>query len=172
MRALVVYESMFGNTKKIAEEVAYGLMARIPTEVLEVGSAPAELPENVTLLVVGGPTHVMGMSRATTRKSAEDQAEDGILSRGEGIREWLATLRAGAPAESPVAAAAFDTRIRGPFSGSAAKGAHKALRRHHLRLVSPPMDFHVTGTKGPLVAGEAERAREWGRSLAETLATA
>ncbi|MFC6084188.1 flavodoxin family protein [Sphaerisporangium aureirubrum] len=168
MRALVVYESMFGNTKKIAEEVARGLMSRMPVEVLEVGSAPHELPDDVTLLVVGGPTHVLGMSRASTRKSAEDQAEGGLVSHGEGIREWLETLRVNAP----IAATAFDTKIRSHFSGSAAKGAYKALRRHRLHVAGRPMSFYVTGNKGPLEESESLRAHQWGESLADTMATA
>ncbi|MEO3856620.1 flavodoxin domain-containing protein [Acrocarpospora sp. B8E8] len=168
MRALVVYESMFGNTKKIAEEVARGLTTRMPVEVLEVGCAPERLPDEVTLLVVGGPTHAFGMSRASTRDSAEQQADGDLISRGEGIREWLSALRV----TIPIAAAAFDTKIRAAYlPGSAAKGAHKALRRHHLRLAAPPMNFYVTGTKGPLEEAELRRAHEWGESLADAMAS-
>jgi flavodoxin-like protein len=168
MRALVVYESMFGNTKKIAEEVAGGLMGRMPVEVVEVGSAPRTLPGDVSLLVVGGPTHAFGMSRASTRKSAAEQAENGLVSRGEGIREWLAALPVGAP----VTAAAFDTKIRSTYlPGSAAKGVYKALRRHRLRSAGRPVSFYVTGTKGPLEEGERRRAHEWGEALADAMAT-
>ncbi|WP_245657730.1 flavodoxin [Herbidospora mongoliensis] len=144
-----------------------GLRGRIPTEVMEVGTAPTTLPDDIDLLVVGGPTHAFGMSRASTRKSALDQADNGVVSKGEGVREWLTVLRI----RRPIAAAAFDTRVRTLLAGSAAKGVHKALRRHRMVLIAPPMGFYVTATKGPLDEAEVSRAIEWGRSLAETAST-
>ncbi|MEW9531769.1 flavodoxin family protein [Microbispora sp. NPDC049125] len=166
MRALVVYESMFGNTRTIAEEVAAGLKAHMPVEVVEVGAATADLADDVGLLVVGGPTHAFGMSRASTRKSAADQADGVLVSRGDGVREWLDALRVSAP----VVAAAFDTRVRVAFmSGSAARRMHKILRRRHLRMACPPESFYVTGTKGPLEDGERVRARDWASALAEAV---
>ncbi|NAS25999.1 flavodoxin [Herbidospora sp. NEAU-GS84] len=165
MRALVVCESMFGNTMKIAEEVARGLGGAMPAEVVEVGAAPTVMPDDVGLLVVGGPTHAFGMSRASTRKSALEQAPEGLVSKGGGVREWLTALQV----NKPIAAAAFDTRLRAAYlPGSAAKGVHKALRRHRMILLAAPTSFYVTGTKGPLEEIEAARAFEWGRSLAET----
>ncbi|GAA1256695.1 flavodoxin family protein [Sphaerisporangium rubeum] len=159
---------MFGNTKTIAEEVARGLATRMTVGLQEVGTAPPGLPDDVTLLVVGGPTHAFGMTRTTTRASARQQADGPLVSPGEGIREWLSALRV----NRPVAAVAFDTKVRAALSGSAAKGAHKALRRHGLHPAAPPMSFYVTGTKGPLDAAEQSRAREWGESLATALAIA
>lgn len=165
MRALVVCESMFGNTMTIAEEIARGLRDGMPVEVVEVGAAPTVVPADVGLLVVGGPTHAFGMSRASTRRSALDQATEGVVSKGQGVREWLDALRV----DRPVAAAAFDTRIRMAYlPGSAAKGIHKSLRRHRMILVAPPTSFYVTATKGPLEEPEEARAFDWGRSLAET----
>ncbi|MFG1965303.1 flavodoxin family protein [Nonomuraea sp. NPDC049028] len=109
MYALIVYESMFGNTKQIAEAVAEGLATTMRTEVLEVGSAPASVGEDLGLLVVGGPTHAFGMSRASTRQSAAQQGR--VLSQGQGVREWLATVRS---PSARLASAAFDTRIAKP----------------------------------------------------------
>ncbi|MCA2229273.1 flavodoxin family protein [Nonomuraea aurantiaca] len=164
MYALIVYESMFGNTKQIAEAVAEGLATTMRTEVLEVGSAPASVGEDLGLLVVGGPTHAFGMSRASTRQSAAQQGR--VLSQGQGVREWLATVRS---PSARLASAAFDTRIAKPrMPGSAARGVAKRLRRLGLALASPAESFYVTGTQGPLVAGEVERARQWGRHLASS----
>ncbi|HEY8721330.1 flavodoxin domain-containing protein [Pengzhenrongella sp.] len=59
MRALVVYESMFGNTRDIAQAVADGMSAEVEVEVVEVGAAPEHLDAEVGLLVVGGQ-HVVG----------------------------------------------------------------------------------------------------------------
>jgi hypothetical protein len=92
MKALVVFESIFGNTQHIAEAIAEGLRGEV--EVVEVGKARAEIA-GVDLLVVGGPTHAWGMSRAMTRSGARDQAAKAgtkPVSEGEGVRDWLARL--------------------------------------------------------------------------------
>ena len=52
MRALVVFESMFGNTQEIAEAIADGLSGRMQVDLVEVGAAPAEVGDEVALLVV------------------------------------------------------------------------------------------------------------------------
>ena len=173
MRALVVFESMFGNTEDIARAVADGLSVAMAVDLLEVGAAPAVIGEDVDLLVVGGPTHARGMSTPDTRADSARRAGDRLVSRGSGIREWLEALRAG---PRKVAAAAFDTRIKGPglLWGSAAKGTDARLRDLGFRVVAPPESFLVGGPSGPLfdrlVEGEAERARGWGQRLGSGLA--
>ena len=69
-RALVIFESMFGNTRTIAEAVAVGLPSRFVTELTEVSVAPTTIPEDVSLVVVGGPTHAFGLTRPRTREDA------------------------------------------------------------------------------------------------------
>lgn len=168
MRALVVYESMYGNTEQVAEAVASGLREQITVETVEVGSAPAA-PEGVDLLVVGGPTHQFGMSRPDSRASAAKDAEGPLVSAGIGIREWIASL----PKTGGTAAATFATNIRKPWlPGSAGKGAAKRLRTLGYRLVVPPEIFRVEGGKGPVTDGELERATEWGRAIAASVARA
>ena len=87
-RALVVFESMFGNTAAVARALAAGLSETLPVDVVEVGSAPIEPDDDVVLLVVGGPTHAFGLSRTDTRHEAAAR-RDGVLpvSSGIGIRE-------------------------------------------------------------------------------------
>src|SRR5687767_15013357 len=106
MRALVVYESMFGNTETIARAIGEGIEASMHADVVEVGAAPDTVPADVTLLVVGGPTHAFSMSRPTTRRDAA-QRVTAVVSRGRGIREWLAELRSAMPSAG---ATTFDTR--------------------------------------------------------------
>ena len=121
---------------------------------------------DVDLLVVGGPAHAFGMTRAGTRQDAVRQGGRAAAA-DVGLREWLDEL---APPASAGAAAAFDTRINKRFiPGSAARGAGERLGRHGFRLVVPPESFRVTGTPGPLVDGEEDRARRWGRGLAASL---
>src|SRR5918995_1717010 len=135
MKALVVFESMFGNTQRIAEAIGDGLSSRVPVDLVEVGAAPDVIDDGVGLIVLGGPTHAFGMSRPATRRDAAKQAERGLVSAGIGMREWLATVRKG---PAIIAAAAFDTRIAKPrVPGSAARAAAKRLKRLGLRVVAP-----------------------------------
>ena len=166
MRALVVYESMFGCTQAIAAAVADGLSVHVDAGTVEVGSAPTSIRDDVALLVVGGPTHAFGLSRPGTRRTAAEQAGAGLVSTGVGLREWFGTVHSGAGR----AAAAFDTRIGKPrLPGSAAGVAGRRLRRLGYRLIAQPASFYVEGTPGPLLTGEAERARQWGESLGSEL---
>ncbi|HET6919565.1 MAG TPA: flavodoxin domain-containing protein [Jiangellaceae bacterium] len=170
MRARVVYESMFGNTQVVAQAVAEGLAKSMAVDLEEVGAAATDISADIDKLVVGGPTHTFGMSRERTRESAAEQAAGGIVSAGEGLREWLGALTGRSRA---VAAATFDTRIDKPrMPGSAAHGAEKRLRRLGFRVLVPAASFYVTCTSGPLVDGERERARHWGEVLGSTMATA
>lgn len=163
MRALVVFESMFGDTKAVADAVAMGLTEVYQVETVEVGGAPTVVDPAIDVLVIGGPTHAFGMSRATTRADAVKQAEGaGVLSGKLGIREWLTAVTV-----SPhLQVAAFDTRVYKPhLPGSAAHAAERRLRRLGCTVFAPAKSFFVAGTKGPLVDGELDRAVEWGRAL-------
>ena len=166
MRALVVFESMFGNTLRIARAVAEGLAPYADAEVAEVGAAPAQPGADVDLVVVGGPTHAFGMSRERTRADAGKQAGGPLVSRGVGVREWLSSL----PASSGVSAAVFDTRvnIRG-FPGSAGRAVARRLRSAGYHLIAAPESFYVESTRGPLADGELDRARRFGDALGRTL---
>jgi hypothetical protein len=162
--ALVVFESMYGNTREVAEAIAEGISSRLCVEVVEVGLAPAELGPELGLLVVGAPTHALGLSREETRASAAEQADREVISAGRGLREWLEVVRL----DGPTVAAAFDTHTDKRWvPGSASGAARRRLRRLGCTVTAPAESFYVSGLEGPLVAGEVERAREWGRRLAE-----
>lgn len=172
MRALVVYESMFGSTRLIAGAIAEGLRTETDgadVQVSGVGNA-ATVVEDVDLLVVGGPTQGWGMSRPSTRKGAPihvRQPDSGLTlepgaDTGPGVREWLASADL-----AHVKAAAFDTRIKGPviFTGRASVRIARRLSRRGLSLVNPPESFLVD-KKSHLLPGELERARAWGAGMA------
>jgi len=169
MRTVVVYESMFGNTHEVADRIAEGLGGEVT--VLSVGEAIGTILHDVELLVVGGPTHVHGMSRPSSRRSAGQQAgTDDELdlepdAEGPGLREWFDAL----PASSG-RAAAFDTRVDAAawLTGRASKGIAKRLERHGFGLVLAPESFCVD-KENHLVDGEADRAVEWGRQLASVV---
>jgi hypothetical protein len=172
MRALVVYESQYGNTHQVAEAIGEALCHLADVDVVSIHDAGPELVGAADLLVVGAPTHVHGMSRPSTRTAAADAvpgpAGDLALdpsAAGDGVREWLESL---APLSGR--AAAFDTRVdmAAVVTGRASKAIAKELRRHGLELVCDPESFLVT-KQTHLVAGELERAHAWGRRLGTAL---
>ena len=134
MRAVIIYESMYGNTHAIADAIAQGLEPGNRVSVVPVAGASEELLDGADLVVVGGPTHVHGMSRASTRKAAveaADKPDSGLTveadALGLGLREWFDSL-----GRYPAKAAAFDTRMEGPaaFTGRASKRVARLLRAH------------------------------------------
>jgi hypothetical protein len=168
MRALVVYESMFGNTHVIASNIADGLRAACEVTLVPVAEATASLVAGADLVVVGGPTHMHGLSSASTRRmAAEAAAKDCSGLRlepdagGPGMRDWLTDI-----GHRDGFAAAFDTRINGvpAFTGRASRPIARLLRRHGYRLVAAPESFLVN-SQNTLLDGESSRARRWGMML-------
>jgi hypothetical protein len=170
MRALVVYESMYGNTRVIASNIADGLRATHEVTLVPVVEATPELLAGAGLLVVGGPTHMHGMSRASSRRMAAQAAakENSGLSLDPGaragIRDWLNGV-----AGDRALAAAFDTRFKGvpAFTGRASRPIGRLLERHGCRIIAAPASFLVS-KQNTLLDGEAERARQWGMTLGAT----
>ncbi len=171
MRAVVVYESMYGNTHLIADAIGTGLAQGLDVTVVPVAEASGAVVARADLVVVGGPTHVHGMSRSSTRQGAADAAAKtaGELTLepradGPGLREWLDALGKSRPHAK---AAAFDTRIAAPaaVTGRASKSVSRELCHHGFDLVTGPESFLVT-KENQLVAREGDRARMWGARLA------
>lgn len=163
LKALVIYESMFGNTRAVAEAVTVGLRTSAEVTLVEVGAGPHTIPGDIDLVVVGGPTHAFGMSRPSTRQSAVEQGADPQATAHSGLREWIA----GVAAPEGLPTAAFDTKVAKPhLPGSAAKSAERKLRHRGFTQLVHPESFLVTGTTGDLLDGELDRARIWGETLA------
>jgi hypothetical protein len=157
MQALLVVESCFGCTLAVARAVADGLRdAGTAVEIVPAAQAPATV--DADLVLVGAPTHNMGLPSSTSRASA---AQKGAPAAGNGVREWLERWTPGG-----ARVVSFDTGTGGFLAGSAAKAVVKALRRRGTPCERGE-SFTVSGTAGPLADGELERARAWGRSLAQ-----
>jgi flavodoxin len=148
MKALIVYDSVYGNTEKIARAIADGITPSGEVKVLRAGEAnPSELA-SVDLLVVGSPVHG---GRPT-------QAVQDFLSKM--TRQSLKGVKV----------AAFDTRVTSKFAkifGNAAGRMAGRLTKKGGDLVVPAEGFFVTGTKGPLKEGELERAANWAKEILE-----
>jgi hypothetical protein len=166
MEVLVVYESIYGNTHAIADAIADGARSG-GANVTVRPVAEASPSGGVDLLVVGGPTHMHGLTSSMSRKQAvkaaeeEDHPVDPAAESDAGLRTWLKSIDSGGGR-----AAAFDTRAdaKAALTGSAARGIAKRLR-HHGYEVADRESFLVDDSEGPLADGEIERAREWGTKL-------
>jgi hypothetical protein len=174
MRALVVYESMFGNTHAIADAIGRGLaQGGAEVEVVPVDGATPDRIAHTDLLVVGGPTHVFGLATEHSRHNAVEDADRGGFAlddsvTGETPRHWLHHF----PSVMVGRAAAFDTRLHraATFTGSAARGIARRLHHHGLTMTGEPTSFYVEGTEGGLEDGEEVRAEQWGADLARIMA--
>ena len=187
MDVAVVYESMFGMTHDVADAVAAGVAEARPDArvvCLRVGDAAPEQLGTPDLLIVGGPTHMRGMSSSMTRKMAgsiEEKAERGEGQpqghglepdiEGPGLRDWFHQLPKAARGSHH--AAAFDTRgDNGPMVGGASRGIARRLKHHGYELVAEPEGFIIEGDAGQLRTGEPERARLWAADLTRRAAGA
>jgi len=176
MRTLIVFESMYGNTHAVADRIAEGMAGRGEVRVVTAADATEDLLAWADVVAVGGPTHAHGLTSSASRKGAREAAEkpgSGLTvdpdAEGPGLRDWFRTLGDG----HGKGAAAFDTRFDGPaaLTGRASRGIARRLRGHGFELLAEPESFLVD-KHNLLVAGEAERALQWGGRLADAPAPA
>ncbi len=164
MKAVVVYESLWGNTAAVARAVAEGIGSQ--TQALSTADATLEALAGVDLIVAGAP--VLGFKLPSELMRASIAANPGRAPAPPDLshppmRAWLEVLPAGGGR-----AAAFETRVPGPW-GSAAPAIAKGLTKAGYEPLGKPRSFVVTGKFGPLREGELDRARLWGTELAEAM---
>jgi hypothetical protein len=165
MKAVVVYESLWGNTAAVALAIAEGMGDG--ATALSTADADAAALEGSDLIIAGAP--LLGFSLPTEQMRANIVANPGPGApvpdvSAPSMRSWIEALPAGSAGVT-----SFETRIWWS-PGSAAKSIASALSEKGYRIAAPPEKFVVTGKFGPLKDGERERARAWGASLAESLA--
>lgn len=164
MKAIVVYESMWGNTAAVARAIAEGIGPA--ARALSTAEATGEALADLDLIVAGAP--VIGFQLADEKAREQIGAQYGHSARPPDLshpamRSWLATLPAGRGRS-----AAFETRVW--WSPGGATGAiERGLERAGYRPLAKAQRFIVRGKYGPLRDGELERARRWGAELAQAL---
>ena len=175
MRVVIVYESLFGNTRQVAEAIAEGVLAVAPearVTCVRATEGNRDVAQGADLLAVGGPTHVCGLSSGFSRKLGLKAAQVAAAreaghplepgAAGPGIRDWFMALP---KATAGSLGAAFDTRTESLTADPAADGIAGRLRRHGYELVAEPEGFIVEAAQGPLRRGDRDRARAWGERL-------
>jgi flavodoxin len=156
MKALVVYDSVFGNTEQVAYTIRCSLGSDV--EALRVGDVKHKQVAGLDYLIVGSPTRAFNPTKAITnflKKMPRDSLNG-------------------------VKVAAFDTRLDTDdvnssvlnvfvkFFGYAAKPIADRLRKKGGTLIAPPEGFYVEDTEGPLKTGELERAAAWITGITES----
>ena len=155
MKALIVYDSVFGNTEKIAKAIGDSLADLQSTEVVKVSEAKLEQLQGTDLLIVGSPTRAFKPTKA--------------------IVDFLIQIPSNGLKGIDVAA--FDTRVNTEdvnsrilngfvkIFGYAAKPIADKLQKKGGNLVIPPEGFLVKDNEGPLKEGELERAAKWAKQV-------
>ncbi len=158
MKATIVYDSVFGNTEKIAQAIGDALGSQEEVEVLRVGQVSPEQWAGITVLVVGSPT------RAFSPTPAIKKFLGGIPRRGlKGVKV--------AAFDTRILIEDVDSRILPPLVklfGYAAEPIANRLKKKEGELAVPPKGFFVEGSEGPLKEGELERAADWARQILTT----
>lgn len=166
MKALVVYESLWGNTAAVARAIAEGLGP--DAQALSTAEATPEVVADADLVVAGGPVFAFHLSTDRSRGNIAAHPDFGAPTPDLSHPSLSAWLEALAPGSGTCAA--FDTRVRGPF-GKGAPTVAEGLQAKGYQLIAPPEGFVVAGKYGPLRDGELVRAQRWGERLARDTST-
>jgi flavodoxin len=150
MNTLIVYDSQFGNTERIAQAIATALRAYGSVRAVRASRARPTEVTDLDLLVIGSPTQGWQPTEAAVAYVAGITPDQ---LRGTAV-------------------ACFDTRFRMPpwLTGSAARILANRLERRSISLVVPPESFYVASKEGPHEGGELERAATWARTIARQIA--
>ena len=158
MKTLVIYDSAFGNTEKIAQAIGKALGSSTDVGILRVTNVKPEQLTGLKLLIIGSPTRAFSPTPATNKLIAT------IPRNGlKGIKV--------AAFDTRILIDDVDARILPPLMktfGYAAKPIANKLRKKGGELIVPPEGFFVDGTEGPLKDGELERAANWAKKIKTT----
>lgn len=165
MNAIVVYESLWGNTAQVAKAIAEGLGEG--ARALSTADADTQAVSAADLIVAGAPLLAFNLPTDEVRASILQSPQPGqppADGSHPSMRQWLEGIEV-----TGGRFASFETRIWWS-PGSSAKAIEKRLTDKGLTAIDTAQKFLVTGRYGPLKEGEISRAREWGRKLASATA--
>jgi len=148
MKALIAYDSVYGNTEKVVRAIADAITPSGEVKVLRASEMNTSELASMDLLIVGSPVHG-GRPTPAVQDFLNKMAPQSL----KGIK-----------------VAVFDTRATSKFAkifGNAAGRIAGQLTKQGGVLIVPPEGFFVTGTKGPLKEGELERAANWAKGISE-----
>ena len=154
VRVCIVYDTVYGNTKLVAEEIAEGLreFEGIETALRDLESADPGALSEYDALLIGSPNHYSGPT-------------EGVKTFIEGLSEKSFEGKL---------FAVFDTFVGKNsdfFLGKAVRKMEKAIgeKAPDLKLLAPGLSIRVGGTKGPVVEGEIPKCRDFGRKIGSQL---
>jgi flavodoxin I len=156
MKAMVVHDSVFGNTEKVAQAIGQALGSPEDVKVVQVSDAKPEQLVGLTLLIVGSPTRQFSPTGATTG-FLKSIPKHGL----KGVKVAAFDTRFTESAIEKVRILAFFVKI----FGYAAKPIADRLQKKGGEMVVPPEGFYVGDTEGPLLEGELERAADWAKQI-------
>lgn len=147
MKALVIYDTIYGNTKQVAEIIAESLnnhSQQIKAEAKFVSHISINDLQDSQLIILGSPTHYW----KETRK----------------IREFILSF---SRLRLKPYFACFCTKLQGSLSGSAANKLDMNVRKLGFTTISEPLNIYVESFKGPLKSGEKQTAERFASFLAD-----
>ena len=157
LKTVIVFDSVFGNTAKIAQAIGTCVNEGDNAEKIHIGEVTSEKLQGVGLLIVGSPTRQFRPTEAITNflKTLSKNQLAGINVAAFDTRIDLETIESGA------------LRFIVDKGGYAARYIAKELTARGGKLVAPAVGFLVTGEEGPLKDGELERAADWAKHIQE-----
>jgi flavodoxin I len=160
MKVVVVYDSAFGNTEKVAQAIGQAIGSPEEVKTVRVGNVVPDQLAGLTLLVVGSPTLKFSPLGTITGFLK------GIPNNGlQGVKVAAFDTRIPESRINEIRILAFFVKI----FGYAAKPIADRLVKKGGELAVPVEGFYVADTEGPLLEGELERAAGWARQIVATL---
>jgi flavorubredoxin len=147
-KALVIYDTKFGNTEKVANALVQGLAVKgIEAESVNVDHVAIDRLSEYDALLIGGPTHRQKMSEPMAMFL--DRVDKSLVKGKEGF--------------------AFDTKVEHRFAGSAGKRIEKKLKKLGMKVIRPYASAIVVGREGPLKEGTEDTFRQIGEQIAHEI---
>ena len=151
-KAIIIYESKYGNTRRVAEAIAKGMGAVSGTEAVlcELKETDRKGLKDFDVIVVGSPNHI-GTATRSIRKFIGEMGKLGLTEK---------------------VVAVFDTYMGGDFE-KAVKKMEKSIKEKvaGVKLPVPGLSIRVDKMKGPVTEGEMPGAREFGEKVAGEIKT-